>query len=117
MLAAHRAAARTAASPTTAYRPEHQAYLNRVHHAYQLLAEHDPLRLQSPSLPTTPPSRRTQKIRKPTTSLVTDRVRAVLHQVTFLGAPRTSATGAYQKVLERHLEGGVGSRQKRSLQG
>jgi hypothetical protein len=41
-LAAHRAAARAAASPTTAHPPEHQAYLNRVHHAYQLLAEHDP---------------------------------------------------------------------------
>jgi len=41
-LAAQRAAARAAASPTTAHRPEHQAYLNRVHHAYQLLAEHDP---------------------------------------------------------------------------
>ena len=41
-LAAHRAAARAAASPTTAHRPEHQAYLNRVHHAYQLLTEHDP---------------------------------------------------------------------------
>lgn len=42
MLAARRAAARVAASPTTAHRPEHQAYLNRVHHAYELLAEHDP---------------------------------------------------------------------------
>jgi thymidylate kinase len=41
-LAAHRAAARAPASLTTAHRGEHQAYLNRVHHAYQLLAEHDP---------------------------------------------------------------------------